>query len=132
MGCGMAQVGIFWGVPDGGAIVLAHDAIPLSEAERYGEMLTYPDGHADVWDGWQKLGATGLKRRGLPAQIAQAEYDEVPRGRVVYRTPDRSFVIYADRRLQTASFITQVKIAFELTGSQSVVRSDPHYRTGSG
>jgi hypothetical protein len=125
----MQRVGIFWGVPDGSRTVLVHDAIPLSEGEPYGETLTYPGGHADVWEGWAKMGVTGLKRRGLPAAIAYAEYDAVPRGRVVYMNTEKQFVIYADRQLHTAPFIRQVKDAFGLTEAQSIVRSDPHYRT---
>jgi hypothetical protein len=50
---------------------------------------------------WRKqLGALRLVALGLPRQIASTQYDDWPRGRVVYEKPGRRFVIYADRRLQ--------------------------------
>jgi hypothetical protein len=48
------------------------------------------------------------RRKGFPAQIAWTEYDDWPRGRVVYQKPTQLFVLYADRRLQKPAIIPVV------------------------
>ena len=118
------SVGIFWRV--GG--VLVTDRSTLAEAEPYGDCLTHAAGHYERWEQWRKLGATRLAALGLPAQIASTEYDEWPRGRIVYEKPARRFVLYADRRLQTPDVIAAVRSAFGLDNSEAIVRSDAHYR----
>jgi hypothetical protein len=76
------------------------------------------------------LGGARLAAKGYPDRIASTEYDQWPRGRIVYETPTRRSVIYADRRLQQQDIIYALKTAFGLTESELIVRirSDPHYR----
>ena len=81
-----------------------------------------------AWEQWHRLGGPRLAALGLPAQIASSEYDEWPRGRIVYEQPARRFVIYADRRLQAPDLIAAVRTAFGLTGAEAAVKSDLHYR----
>ncbi len=71
----------------------------------------------------------GTCRNGLPATMAWCEYDEVPRWRVVYDRPQRLFVIYADRKLQTPAIVARIVAAFGLNSERTAVRSDAHYRT---
>jgi hypothetical protein len=92
-----AFVGIFWGIPDGQTYTLVLDRTPLSEAEPYGEALTHPRGHYEVWEQWRRLGPAGLARRNLPTAIVWHEYEHFPRGRVVYRIREQHFIVYADR-----------------------------------
>ncbi|OHV18250.1 hypothetical protein BK022_00320 [Methylorubrum extorquens] len=123
------NVGIFWGVPDkNGTTALAVDRTPLSEAEPYGDCLTHPGGHYEVWEAWSRLGPAGLQRRGLPPTITGFEYEECPRGRIVYDRKAEAFVIYADRRLQDAAMVTRIVEAFGLAKQRYSVRSDTHYR----
>ncbi|MDH3030134.1 MULTISPECIES: hypothetical protein [Methylobacterium] len=122
-------VGIFWGVPDDGRTVLVTDRTPLAEAEAYGDCLTHPRGHHEVWEAWRRLGATALRRRGLPPAIAGYEYEAFPRGRVVYMRGPALFTLYADRRLQRPEMIADLVQLFGLTGQDHVVHSDAHYRT---
>lgn len=85
--------------------------------------------HHARWQEWQALG--GARRAaGYPDRIASTEYDQWPRGRIVYETPTHHFVIYADRRLQKPDIIDALKTAFGLTESELIVRirSDSHYR----
>ena len=117
-------VGIFWRV-DG---VLVIDRSTLDNAEPYGDCITHAAGHYERWEEWRAL--TGARRAsaGFPDCIASTEYDQWPRGRIVFETPLRRFVLYADRRLQQPAIIEALKIAFGLSGAEVIVRSDSHYR----
>ena len=63
-----------------------------------------------------------------PKRIVSTEYDDWPRGRIVYETLARRFVIYADRRLQAPDTIDVIKAAFGLGDAEVIVKSDLHYR----
>ena len=120
-------VGIFWFVPAaaGASQILAH-ATPLTKADRYGDAISH-EGHADLWDRLKTKGATRLRRDGYPLTPAFSEYDEWPRGRVVFDTRSDLFVIFADRRLQRPPFLLSICEAFRLVLRDAVVRSDEHY-----
>lgn len=124
------SVGIFWGLRErDGPWELVYAALPLSEAEPYGDCLTYPGAHYDVWEGWRRLRPAGLRKRGLPAMIASHEYEHFPRGRIVYETMPHRFVLYADRRLHRPMIIHQLRRAFGLVDANVIVRSNSHNRT---
>ena len=117
-------VGIFWRV-DG---VLVIDRSTLDNAEPYGDCITHAAGHYERWEEWRAL--TGARRAsaGFPDCIASTEYDQWPRGRIVFERSLRRFVLYADQRLQRAAIIEALKVAFGLSGAEVIVRSDSHYR----
>jgi hypothetical protein len=117
-------VGIFWRVND----VLVIDRSTLDEGEPYGDCIGHAAGHYDRWEEWRALGAARLNAAGYPADIVLTEYDQWPRGRIVYETPARRFVLYADRRLQKPGIIDALKAAFGLKQAAVIVRSDAHYR----
>ncbi|WP_428392763.1 hypothetical protein [Lichenicoccus sp.] len=125
-------VGIFWGVPMNGDHVLVIDTTALSKGESYGEFLTHPKGHYEVWEAWRRQGAASLAERGLPACIAWQEYEDCPRGRVVYHRPTGLFTIYADPFLQPTKVVARIVAAFALAGMRREVRGDAHYRTATG
>lgn len=125
----LPSVGIFWGVPDEGRTVLVTDRTTLAQAEVYGDCLTHPHGHHEVWEAWRRLGGTALRRRGLPPTIATHEYEAFPRGRVVYMRGPALFTLYADRRLQRPETVAELVRLFGLTGQDHKVCSDAHYRT---
>jgi len=101
----------------------------LADAERYDQFLTHPGGHYEVWERWRGLGPTGLAKRGLPKLIAWHEYEEFPRGRIVFDTETRMFIIYADQKLHNPAHLAAIRSAFGLDQAATVVRRDPHYRT---
>lgn len=117
-------VGIFWRV-DG---VLVIDRSTLDAAEPYGDCITHAAGHYERWQEWQARGIAGLAATGHPNSIFSSEYDQWPRGRIVYETPARRFVLYADRRLQKPGIIDALKAAFGLDQAEVIVRIDAHYR----
>jgi hypothetical protein len=75
--------------------------------------------------------AARLACNGLPAQIAWTEYDDWPRGRVVYQKPTQYFVLCADRRLQKPDIIDALKVGFGLYAAEVkvIISSDSHYRS---
>ena len=77
------RVGIFW-LLNGKPII---DSAPPSEAEPYGDHLNHPRGHAAVWKHYQRVGT-------VPAEM---EYEEGPRGRVMFNTKTQRFTFLADR-----------------------------------
>jgi hypothetical protein len=124
------HVGVFWLVPDGDQEPrLISDAVPLSAAEPYGDFLTFSRGHYEVWEGWRRLGATGLRRLGLALTILTDEYEFHPRGRIVFSVPSKSFWLYVDRRLHRPAMMARIKDRFGLASSRCVVKFDAHYRS---
>lgn len=122
-------VGIFWLAPgDDGRSQLVLQRTPLSEGESYGDCVGHSTGHYEAWTSWQRLGAAGLKRLGLPQSILTSEYETHPRGRIVYSTSEQAFWIYADRRLQAARMVRLIGNSFGLDEHRCRVRSDAHYR----
>ena len=107
-------VGIFWLIK--GKLLI--DCTPLSEAERYGDFLTHPRGHAEVWDRYRRNGT-------VPPET---EYDEPPRGRVMYNMKTRQFTLLADRCiLKKKVLISQIKKQMRLPNNTEV-GEDSHYR----
>jgi hypothetical protein len=123
-------VGIFWGVPrSDGTVAIVVDAVVLDEAEPYGDFLTHPRGHYEVWEAWRNLRKSDLADLGIPETIRAGEYEEFPRGRVVYEPQTRQFTIYADRKLQTENLLKRIALALGLESQRWIIRSDAHYRS---
>lgn len=118
------KVGIFWMVGD--RLIAA--GCELQDGEPAGDWIDYPGGHADYWERWQEAGRQWLIQHDLPLEILSSEYDEHPRGRIVFDRRAGHFLLYADRRLQTANRLGQIKRAFGLGNATVKVLSDPHYR----
>ena len=125
-------VGIVWAVADGsGPLLLITDLTPLAEAEPYGDFLTHPHGHHEVWEGWRRLGPAGLARRGLPALIAWHEYEHFPRGRVVFDTITDRFTLYSDRRLQPPAVLRRPPSSTRMEQKQILIRLQRCVRSSS-
>lgn len=118
------KIGIFWMVGD--RLIAA--GCPLEEGEQAGDWIDYRGGHADYWERWQEAGRAWLARHDLPLEILSSEYDEHPRGRIVFDRRAGHFLLYADRRLQTVRRIDRIKQAFGLDDDTVRILSDPHYR----
>ena len=103
------------------------DMTSLAEAEPYGDFLTHPRGHYDVWTKWQRTRAAPGASRFILQAIADHEYEFFPRGRIVYNTGTGRFILYADRRLQQDATIARIASEFGLTAGTYAIRSDEHY-----
>ena len=89
----------------------AFSGCELSEAETYGDFLIFPESHFDVWNKHNYLQARNIKKK--------VDYDYYPRGRVVYRISDETFIIYYDKCVENdihrlARVYKDWKVLFEL------------------
>lgn len=108
------MVGIFW-LMDTHLII---DASPLTEAEPYGDCLTHRNSHIDYWTGQQRLGT-------VPREV---EYEENPRGRVVYNSKAQKFYFLADRCiLKDPATVATIMRAMYLPVN-TIVDADSHYK----
>jgi hypothetical protein len=78
----------------------------------------------EVWTNWQKPRRTPSTDHSIVSAIIEHEYEHFPRGRIVYHTKDRQFVLYADRRLQQDRTIVAIAEQFDLSPGSFIVRSD--------
>jgi hypothetical protein len=116
-------VGIFWAIQDqGSAARIVDHRCSLKEAEPYGTMLTCPHGHYEVWEQWRKAGGR--------AAIAASEYEEWPRGRIVYDREGERFILYADAQiLRDPALITAIHQKFGLPMERTDPKRDNHYQS---
>ena len=109
------SVGIFFGAMFKGVPVILHDATPIAEAEDYDLCKTHPRGHLAVWEASRA------------ALSLQDEYDDYPRGRIVFDTRLLLFIVYLDRSLDVPEFRRAVTHYFALPDGGTVFRHDAHY-----
>ena len=119
-------VGIFWVVNMADTAQLLAAGSLLEAAERYGDFLTFPDGHSEIWDRWRKSRETDPALRTL---LRMFEYEDWPRGRIVFDRLSKKFILYADRKLMRPETIAQIRTQFSLPKKQTVVTSDFHYQS---
>jgi hypothetical protein len=109
------QVGIFWLLQRR----LVIDCTSLHAAEPYGDSLTHSRGHLQYW--------TELQRRGeVPAEV---EYEEPPRGRVLFDRRNDRFVLLADRCiLKRGDVVRRLMRQMHLPPERTETVRDDHYR----
>jgi hypothetical protein len=114
------HLGIFWVVQttDGDARLLAAGC-PLDQAEPYGDCLTYSPGHYETWAQWRRDRTVDPALRAL---VRSFEYEDWPRGRIVFDRSRDLFILYADRKLLTPATIARIKTQFHLP-AEGVQRS---------
>src|SRR5208283_5869176 len=129
---GPAQAGMlgpFWVVEDRGSAALIAHAVPLEQATPYGDMLTVDTGHFEYWSELARRGAYPLREAGIPTAPVWSEYEEWPRGRVLYDSTARHFVIRADGQLHRPEFVRLIADHFGLAAADASILSDDHYRS---
>lgn len=88
------NIGIFWLVHEKGEEKFIFDKCILQQGETYGDAITW-GGHYEFW---QKIRSKNSKKR-LSTVPLWSEYEEWPRGRVVYNKNKQCFIIYSDKKL---------------------------------
>jgi hypothetical protein len=125
----VARVGFFWIVLDrNGRDAILADVITLADAEHYGEVLTHPGGHYDYWEAMRSRGPAWLRGRNLTTLLLRTEYDDWPRGRVVYSIKAARPGVYADPRVNTKARRKLIQAAFQISDPDFVIRPDSHYQ----
>lgn len=119
-----AYVGPYWFVRDdsGGLLVIAHTCA-LADAEQYGACLTSPHGHYELWEGWR----TGRPPHGMAGVVRDAEYEEWPRGRVVFDAVRSRFLVYADSQIFRDELLQRVLDQFGIPREMAMFQRDEHY-----
>jgi hypothetical protein len=123
------MVGPFWVVEADGQAALVSLAVPLERADPYGDMLTVDTGHLEHWSHLAHRGTGALREAGLPTAPVWSEYEEWPRGRVLYDRTARRFVVRADRQLQRPEFLRLIADRFRIEAVVVTMLSDDHYRS---
>jgi len=110
------ELGIFW-IDDSGTMFA--ESVSLRDAEDYGDFKIFGGDHFNLWD---------KAVRAVP-QWEGMEYEEVPRGRVVYKKDPKKpeFVVYLPKRI--LRYKGKVVGRFNLpTGHIRFDTADEHYR----
>jgi hypothetical protein len=123
------RVGPFWVVEDGGKPVVIALVVALEQADPYGGMLTVDTGHLEHWTRLARRGARALRESGVPTAPVWSEYEEWPRGRVLFDTSTRRFVIRADRQLHLPEFVHLIADRFGIAATKAAILPDDHYRS---
>jgi hypothetical protein len=121
------RLGIFWVARgrSGGARLIAAGCA-LEHGERYGNCLTYGPGHYETWRKWRRERAIDSELRVI---VRTSEYEDWPRGRIIFDRARDRFVLYADRRLMGAETIVRIRERFGLPVERTLVEADSHYRS---
>jgi hypothetical protein len=121
-------VGPFWSARagDGGILLIAHNCA-LDLAEKYGDCLTSPQGHYDLWEAWR----IAAPSKELAVIVHDAEYEEWPRGRVVFNIVQEQFVIYGDRQVLKHKLLPRILDRFGIATDQMkfTFATDEHYQS---
>jgi hypothetical protein len=121
------SVGIFWLVETTvGTTHWLTAGCSLEAAEPFGDFLTFDDGHYEVWERWRHTKDLDAPLRGL---VRSYEYEDWPRGRIVYDRSKNRFTLYADRKLMKAETIARIREQFALPAELASVKSDFHYQS---
>ena len=125
--CETPHVGIFWVVQTtAGETHLLAAGCPLEQAEPYGDCLTYGPGHYETWAHWRR---DRTMNPALRALLRSYEYEDWPRGRIVFDQSRDLFIIYADRKLLTPATIARLETQFQLPQERTEIQSDLHYKS---
>lgn len=122
------NLGIFWLIPHPqSGIAVISNQISLDQAEEYADCLTSPVAHMDAWES-TKRGKPILVPLDASARaiIAAAEYEEWPRGRIVFDRSVNKFIAYADR--QIIPYAALIRGCFSVPDT-TIFRTDSHYCT---
>ncbi len=83
-------------------------------------------GHYETWAHWRR---DRTVEPALRALVRSYEYEDRPRGRIVFDQSRDLFVIYADRKLLTPAPIARIEAQFQLPQERTEIHSDLHYQS---
>ncbi|MHA3053676.1 hypothetical protein [Acinetobacter sp. ANC 4640] len=111
------KIGIFWFYKN--QIFGVSHEFDINSSDSLG-MIDSPYNHVSYWN---KL------RNKLP-ELRNIEYEDVPRGRVIFDKNKNKLIIYLDKKLLVKSKVSEICNFFDAEyGINAILRLDPHYRT---
>lgn len=114
----IGEVGIFWIWYD----QLIQNSVPWWDTKWFeiGREQIY-DFPVDHYTYWQRL------KKHVP-NLVFLEYDEVPRGRVIYNKTKKTFCVYGSKKdMKSKKVQSLIKDGFSLYGKKVVFKEDSHY-----
>ena len=116
---GQSKVGIFWVYKN----QVIGKACNLEEGqENVPGLIDSPDSHIELWE--HDPGFT------IPfPEFKGSEYQDVPRGRVIYSAKTKKVIVYMDKALHTKRTREIISKFFQLGGTEVVWKTDIHYTT---
>lgn len=117
-----SKVGIFWFYNN--EIIAKSEPVKNVKADSIG-LIDSSFLHVEEWENNQTY---------LPKfpELINTEYQEFPRGRVLYDSGRGVFKIILDKSLFRKKNIAEIKNRFEINDCQVEYFSDPHYKTFHG
>ncbi|OTG83032.1 hypothetical protein [Acinetobacter sp. ANC 4648] len=110
------KIGIFWHFQNQ-IIGIAHD-FDLSDQDSLG-LIDSAYIHVKYWEEF----------RNQIAELRHIEYEEIPRGRVIYNSLSNKTIVYMDAKLFKKRIAKQIAVFFELNFDDVIWQKDPHYKT---
>lgn len=110
------KIGIFWHYQNQ-IIGIAHD-FNLSDQDSLG-LIDSAYVHVKYWE----------ELRNQIAALRHIEYEEIPRGRVIYNSLSKKTIVYMNAKLLKKSIAQQIATFFELYFDDVIWQKDPHYKT---
>jgi hypothetical protein len=83
--------------------------------------LTFSPGHYETWEHWRRDKAVDPALRAI---VRSYEYEDWPRGRIVFDRARDLFILYADRKLLSPTTIARIATQFHLPAERTEVTSD--------
>ena len=93
-----------WMVEEEGLPAIITLAVSLDRANAYGDMLTVHTGHFEHRSRLERRGAGAVRDAMIPTAPVWFDYEERPRGRVLYDRVARRVVVRADTHLHQTEF----------------------------
>ena len=109
------DVGIFW--IDRGQLIMA--SVPLAEGVDDGLFVNGPYDHDPYWKTVQRT----------HTHLRDFEYDQVPRGRVLFNKAEHRFYVYLDKVLCKATIKRMIMAHFHLPLAMTIFQTDLHDTT---
>lgn len=109
------KVGIFWVFR--GTLLAASYAV--QDGQEYGDAINGLTDHVKYWPKFQKS----------HPELRSVEYQDVPRGRVLFMKPSRKFHVYMDKVLHNSKTKRALLEEFDLPVGKSKFLMDAHYTT---
>ena len=112
----MMKIDIFWHYQNQ-IIGITHD-FNLSDQDSLG-LIDSAYVHVNYWEELQNQ----------QVELRHIEYEEIPRGRVIYNSLSNKTIVYMDAKLFKKRNAQQIVIFFELHFDEVIWKKDPHYQS---